>query len=197
MVQHSTPRALTEAEIADVTEDFAHPAKNAINAGFDGVELHGANGYLNQFIDSQANNRTHGYGGSLPRRLLFLREVVEGVVAVVGEDRIGVRLAPLTTLQGAVDDTPQATYLAAARMLDERCLYIPIAEADWDDAPEMPTTFKEALRLIYRGTMIYSGKYTAERTEQAVQNGWADLIGLVAPSLPIPISRRDFNGAWR
>lgn len=168
MVQHSAPRALTEAEIAGVVEDFEQAAKNAIDAGFDGVELHGANGYLiNQFIDLQANSRTDGYGGSLPRRLRFLREVAEAVTAAIGRDRVGVRLAPLTTLQGAIDDTPQATYLAVARALDEiGVAYIHIAEADWDDAPEMPVAFKEALRLIYRGTMIYSGKYTAERADR-------------------------------
>src|SRR5699024_1793168 len=83
MVQHSTPRALSETEIAQVVQDFAVAARNALEAGFDGVELHGANGYLiNQFIDSQANSRSDGYGGSLPNRLRFLREVTEAVVAV-------------------------------------------------------------------------------------------------------------------
>ncbi|MGN7713487.1 oxidoreductase [Agrobacterium radiobacter] len=111
---------LDETEIAGIVQDFSKAAKNAIDAGFDGVELHGANGYLiNQFIDSQANNLTDGYGGSLSHRLRFLQEVAEAVVAVVGKDRVGVRLAPITTLQGAIDDTPQATYLAAAKVLDE------------------------------------------------------------------------------
>lgn len=188
MVQHSRPRALNEAEIAGIVQDFAKAAKNAIDAGFDGVELHGANGYLiNQFIDSQANNRTDGYGGALSRRLRFLREVAEAVVAVVGKERVGVRLAPLTTLQGAIDDTPQATYLAAARVLDKiGVAYIHIAEADWDDAPEMPAAFKEALRLLYRGTLIYSGKYTLERAEQALSNDWADLIGFGRPFVANP-----------
>ncbi|SDN03376.1 alkene reductase [Ensifer sp. YR511] len=188
MVQHSKPRALSEAEIAYVVQDFVNAARNAIDAGFDGVELHGANGYLiNQFIDSQANTRVDGYGGSLSRRLRFLREVAEAVSVAIGEDRVGVRLAPLTTLQGAVDDTPQATYLAAAKVLDDvGAAYIHIAEADWDDAPQMPAAFKEALRLMYRGTMIYSGKYTAERAEQALQNGWADLIGFGRPFVANP-----------
>lgn len=120
MIQHSMPRALREDEIPGIVADYAQAARNALEAGFDGVELHGANGYLiNQFIDSQANQRTDGYGGSLQNRLRFLREVVQAVVAVAGGDRVGVRLAPLTTLQGAVDDTPQATYLAAAHLLGE------------------------------------------------------------------------------
>lgn len=188
MVQHSAPRALSEAEIAQVVQDFAAAARNALDAGFDGVELHGANGYLiNQFIDSQANTRTDSYGGSLSNRLRFLREVVEAVIAVVGRERVGMRLAPLTTLQGAVDDTPQATYLGAAKVLDDLgAAYVHIAEADWEDAPAMPAAFKEALRLIYRGTLIYAGKYTAERAEAALRNGWADLIGFGRPFVANP-----------
>ncbi len=188
MVQHSMPRALTLEEIPAIVQQFAHAARNALDAGFDGVELHGANGYLiNQFIDSQANDRTDAYGGSLGNRLRFLKEVVEAVVAVVGKDRIGVRLAPLTTLNGAVDDTPQATYLAAARLLDDLGVaYIHIAEVDWEDAPEMPVAFKEALRLVYRGTLIYAGKYTAATAEAALQAGWADLIGFGRPFIANP-----------
>jgi N-ethylmaleimide reductase len=199
MIQHSTPRALTEAEagIKNVVKDFAQAARNAMDAGFDGVELHGANGYLiNQFIDSQANHRTDNYAGSLSKRLRFLREVAEAVSGVAGRERIGVRLAPLTTLQGVVDDTPQATYLAAAETLDDiGVAYIHIAEADWDDAPEMPIAFKEALRIIYGGALIYAGKYTQDRAETALREGWADLIefgrSFVAnPDLPERLQRK-------
>ena len=188
MVQHSAPRALSEADIAQVVQDFAAAARNALAAGFDGVELHGANGYLvNQFIDSRANTRTDVYGGSLPNRLRFLREVTEAVIAATGAGRVGVRLAPLTTLQGAVDDTPQATYLGAAKLLDGLGVaYVHIAEADWEDAPEMPAAFKEALRMIYGGTLIYAGKYTRERAEAALQNGWADLVGFGRPFIANP-----------
>ncbi|MBF2976301.1 alkene reductase, partial [Pseudomonas aeruginosa] len=94
MVQHSAPRALAVEEIREIVADYAQAARNALDAGFDGVELHGANGYLiNQFIDSQANARNDQYGGSLENRLRFLREVAEAVTAVVGRERIGVRLA--------------------------------------------------------------------------------------------------------
>ncbi|WMT13033.1 alkene reductase [Serratia fonticola] len=197
-VQHSAPRALSEAEIVQVVQDFAAAARNALEAGFDGVEVHGANGYLiNQFIDSQANTRTDGYGGTLPNRLRFLREVTEAVVAVVGRERVGVRLAPLTTLQGAVDDTPQATYLAAAKVLDEiGVAYIHIAEADWEDAPAMPAAFKEALRMVYCGTLIYAGKYTAERAEAALDNSWADLIGFGRPFVANPDLPERLRNGW-
>ncbi len=188
MIQHSMPRALALDEIPGVIADYARAARNALEAGFDGVELHGANGYLiNQFIDSQANNRQDQYGGSLQNRLRFLREVVTAVTAEVGAERVGVRLAPLTTLQGAVDDTPQATYLAAARVLDALGVaYLHIAEADWEDAPEMPVAFKEALRMIYSGTLIYAGKYDVARAEEALQRGWADLIGFGRPFIANP-----------
>ncbi len=188
MVQHSLPRALAIEEIPGIVRDYAQAARNALDAGFDGIELHGANGYLiNQFIDSQANQRTDGYGGSLQNRLRFLREVVEAVAAEIGADRVGVRLAPLTTLQGAVDDTPQATYLAAAHLLDGLGVgYLHIAEADWEDAPVMPVAFKEALRMLYRGTLIYAGKYTVERAEEALAKGWADLIAFGRPFIANP-----------
>lgn len=188
MVQHDMPRALTLEEIPAIVNDYAQAARNAIAAGFDGIELHGANGYLiNQFIDSQANLRDDEYGGSLQNRLRFMREVVTAVSAAIGKERVGIRLAPLTTLMGSKDDTPEATYLAAACVLNELGIaYIHIAEADWEDAPVMPAAFKEALRIIFHGTLIYSGKYTKARAEEALVNGWADLIGFGRPFIANP-----------
>lgn len=188
MVQHDMPRALTLEEIPAIVNDYAQAARNAIAAGFDGIELHGANGYLiNQFIDSQANLRDDEYGGSLQNRLRFMREVVTAVSAAIGKERVGIRLAPLTTLMGSKDDTPEATYLAAASVLNELGIaYIHIAEADWEDAPVMPAAFKEALRIIFHGTLIYSGKYTKARAEEALTNGWADLIGFGRPFIANP-----------
>lgn len=187
-VQHSPPRALETAEVADIVRQFTVAAERAMAAGFDGVELHGANGYLiNQFIDSGSNLRTDRYGGSLANRLRFLVEVTQAVAAVAGADRVGVRLSPLTTAQGAVDDTPQATYLAAARLLDGIGIaYLHIAQADWDDAPPMAPAFKEALRLVYAGAMIYSGHYDLARAQEALRKGWADLVGFGRPFIANP-----------
>lgn len=188
MEQHSMPRALTVPEIKAIVDDYAQAAKNAIAAGFDGVELHGANGYLiEQFIDSQTNQRTDEYGGSLENRLRFLKEVVTAVVDAIGAGRVGVRQAPLTTLMGAMDDHPEETYIAAAQLLQEIGIaYIHIAEADWDNAPVMPPSFKEAYRAAFKGTLIYSGKYTKARAEEAVRKGWADLIGFGRPFIANP-----------
>lgn len=198
MVQHSKPHALTEHEIALVVQDFAQGARNALEAGFDGVEIHAANGYLvNQFIDSGVNDRVDAYGGTLQKRLRFLREVTEAVVAVAGRERVGVRLSPLTTLAGSIDETPQATYLAAAKLLNTMGVaYIHIAEADWEDAPFMPPAFKEALRLIYSGTLIYAGKYTQARAEDVIARGWADLIGFGRPFVANPDLPERFRHGW-
>lgn len=188
MEQHSTPRELTILEIKQIIQDFVQAAKNAMKAGFDGVELHGANGYLiEQFIDSQTNLRTDEYGGTLENRLRFLKEVTIAVADAIGAEKVGIRQAPLTTLMGAMDDNPEETYIAAAKMLNEIGIaYIHIAEADWDNAPEMSVEFKEAFRNTFKGSLIYSGKYTAERAEEALQNGWADMIGFGRPFIANP-----------
>ncbi|AOY93926.1 alkene reductase [Cupriavidus sp. USMAA2-4] len=188
-VQSSAPRALSIEEIHETVDQYRTAARHALAAGFDGVELHGANGYLvNQFIDSNANTRSDAYGGSLDKRLRFLREVTQALIEGTGDAaRVGIRLAPLTTLNGCVDDDPETTYLAAAGLLAELGVgYLHIAEADWDDAPLMPVGFKQKLRAAYPGVLIYAGKYTAERAREAIAAGWADLVAFGRPFVANP-----------
>jgi len=188
-VQASMPRALSIADIGAIVDDFRQAARNAMAAGFDGVELHAANGYLvNQFIDSNANDRVDAYGGSLENRLRFLGEVARALVEGTGaRHRVGIRLAPLTTLNGCVDADPETTYLAAAALLGEIGVgYLHIAEADWDDAPEMPASFKERLRETYPGMLIYAGHYTAARARAAIDAGWADMVAFGRPFVANP-----------
>ncbi|WJI17486.1 alkene reductase [Pseudoxanthomonas winnipegensis] len=188
-VQASMPRALATEEIPGIVDEFRQAARQAMAAGFDGVELHAANGYLvNQFIDSNANDRTDAYGGSLENRLRFLDEVATALVEGTGDRRrVGIRLAPLTTLNGCSDAQPQVTYLAAAKRLGEiDVAYLHIAEADWDDAPHMPLAFKRQLRVAFPGALIYAGKYTAERARAALEEGWADLIAFGRPFVANP-----------
>lgn len=188
-VQASEPRALSVDEIREILGQYRSAARNAIDAGFDGVELHGANGYLvNQFIDSNANARTDAYGGSLDNRLRFLAEVTQALIEGVGDPmRVGIRLAPLTTLNGCVDADPETTYLAAAKLLGELGVgYLHIAEADWDDAPVMPVDFKRKLREAFPNLIIYAGKYTGERAREAIEQGWADLIAFGRPFVANP-----------
>ncbi|MEM5430503.1 alkene reductase [Cupriavidus oxalaticus] len=188
-VQASKPRPLSVEEIREIVGQYRQAARNAMAAGFDGVELHAANGYLvNQFIDSGANDRADAYGGSLPNRLRFLDEVTRALIEGTGDSRrVGVRLAPLTTLNGCVDAEPQTTYTAAAKLLGEIGVgYLHIAEADWDDAPHMPAAFKQQLRAAFPGVLIYAGKYTAERARTALREGWADMIAFGRPFVANP-----------
>ncbi|CAK1973420.1 alkene reductase [Vibrio crassostreae] len=182
------PREMTKEDIKEAVEQYRQAALNAIEAGFDGIELHAANGYLiNQFIDSEANNRSDEYGGSIENRLRFLGEVVEAMVEAIGADRVGVRLAPFTSLNGTVDATPVETYTAAAVYLNlYKIVYLHIAEVDWDDAPETPKAFKAAVREAYDGVLIYAGKYDSERGEQAVAEGVTDMVGFGRPFVANP-----------
>lgn len=182
------PREMTKSDIDKVVEEYRQAALNAIEAGFDGIELHAANGYLiNQFIDSEANNRSDEYGGCIANRLRFMGEVVGAMVDAIGADRVGVRLAPFTSLNGTVDATPVETYTAAAALLNtHKVVYLHIAEVDWDDAPDTPQSFKQALRGAYHGVLIYAGRYNAEKAEQAIREGVADMIGFGRPFVANP-----------
>ena len=148
LVEPSMPRELASRDdIRQLVALYAQAAQNALDAGFDGVEIHAANGYLvNQFISAHANQRTDEYGGSLQKRLRFLREIVQAVAAVVGPERMGVRFTPLFTgtdqdrvYIGLVEDDPHATYIEAIKILEQAGVgYLSIAEADWDNAPDLP-----------------------------------------------------------
>ncbi|MEZ9864687.1 alkene reductase [Vibrio breoganii] len=182
------PREMTKADIEMVVEQYRQAALNAIEAGFDGIELHAANGYLiNQFIDSEANNRTDEYGGSIENRLRFLGEVVTAMSEAIGSDRVGVRLAPFTSLNGTIDATPVETYVAAAALLDKlNVVYVHIAEVDWEDAPETPKEFKTAVREAYKGVLIYAGRYDAEKGAEAIQENTTDMVGFGRPFISNP-----------
>jgi N-ethylmaleimide reductase len=182
------PREMTLSDINEVVGQYRQAAISALEAGFDGIELHAANGYLiNQFIDSESNARTDQYGGCLENRLRFLDEVIATMVDAIGADKVGVRLAPLTTLNGTVDSNPAETYTEAARVLNShKIAYLHIAEADWDDAPLMPISFKQGLREAFDGILIYAGKYTPEKAQIALAQGWADMVGFGRPFVSNP-----------
>jgi N-ethylmaleimide reductase len=191
----STPRALSNAEIKELVQLYAQAARNALEAGFDGVELHCANGYLvNQFISAHTNVRTDEYGGSLPNRLRFLAEVTQAVADVVGADRLGVRFAPLfvstdeeRVYLGLVEENPHETYIEAIKVLEDIGIaYLSLAEADWDDAPELPDSFRNAVRETFSGRILYAGKYTPQRADAAITAGWADLIAFGRPFIANP-----------
>ncbi len=204
LVAPSMPRELSVAEIKEMVALYAQAAQNAVSAGFDGVEIHAANGYLvNQFISEHANRRIDDYGGSLPNRLRFLREIVQAVSAVVGPDRLGVRFTPLFTSTdqdrvyiGFVEDDPHRTYVEAVKVLEEAGVaYLSIAEADWDNAPDLPEAFRRDIRQAFSGRIIYAGRYTAERGARLLEAGLADLVAIGRPFIANPdLPRRIANG---
>lgn len=204
LVAPAMPRALSVGEIKELVALYATAARNAIDAGFDGVEIHSANGYLiNQFISEHSNQREDEYGGSLENRLRFLREVVEAVAAAVGPDRVGVRFTPLFTgtdqervYIGLVEKDPHHTYIEAIKVLEASGIaYLSIAEADWENAPDLPEAFRRDVRSTFSGRVIYAGRYTAERGARLVEAGLADLIAFGRPFIANPdLPARIVNG---
>jgi N-ethylmaleimide reductase len=201
----SVPRALTTAEVKELVQLYAQAARNALNAGFDGVEIHCANGYLvNQFISEHSNQREDEYGGSLQNRLRFLREVVTAVAEVVGADCLGVRFAPLfasteedRVYMGLVEADPHTTYIEAIKILEETGIaYLSIAEADWDNAPELPADFRRAVRQTFSGRIIYAGRYTAERGAETLAAGLGDLIAFGRPFIANPDLPQRIANDW-
>ncbi|OYT95200.1 MAG: alkene reductase [Pseudomonas sp. PGPPP3] len=188
MLDCPTPRELTSTDIAAIIEDYRRAARNADLAGFDGVEIHGANGYLiDQFLRSTSNQRTDAYGGSRERRLRFLQEVVSAVAEEIGAARVGVRLAPFITARNMACPDIIPTILEAAAYLDRVGIgYLHLSEADWDDAPQIPQEFRLLLRAAYRGVIIVAGRYTRERGEDLLQQGLVDLIAFGRPFIANP-----------
>ncbi|MEN6670326.1 alkene reductase [Psychrobacter sp. B38] len=191
----SEPRALSTEEVGELVTMYAQAARNALEAGFDGVELHCANGYLvNQFISEHSNTRDDEYGGSLTNRLRFLKEVVAAVSEVVGADRLGVRFAPLfastdetRVYLGLVESDPHHTYIEAIKVLEQAGIaYLSIAEADWDNAPDLPESFYQAVRAEFSGCIIYAGKYTVEKSIDMLSKDYGDLFAFGRPFIANP-----------
>src|SRR5690606_13864455 len=184
----SVPRALRTEEIPGVVEQFAQAARRAHRAGFDLVEVHGANGYLlQQFLSSNSSWREGRYGGWLETRARFAREVVDAVVAQLGPDRVGVRLSPHFAGHDIADAEPEESALYLAREFTRRGIaYLHIAEPDWAGGPRLSDQFRFALREAFAGVLAFCGGYTAERAEQLIASGGADAVAFGRPFIANP-----------
>ncbi|MEW6640650.1 MAG: alkene reductase [Pseudomonadota bacterium] len=196
------PQELTLAGIAQIVEDYAQAARNALAAGMDGVEIHAGNGYLlDQFINSSSNHRADQYGGSPEKRARLLIEVVDRIRNDVGSSRVGVRLTPMGRFMGMHDDTPEETFGTIVDELDKRGLaYLHLVE------PEIVGTQKDeqhdprwdaivlGLRRRYRGVLMLAGGYDAQKAELALASNRADIIAfgrlfIANPDLPERLKR--------
>lgn len=186
---HPTPRAMTTKEVEQMVKLYVKAATQAIAAGFDGVELHAANGYLmDQFLHPTTNKRTDKYGGSIANRVRFVLEVVAAVSSAIGRDKTGVRLSPYSQLNDLqhhheIDATYQ--YLADALDLYSPS-YIHLADGHDKGEPEIPAMLLAGIRSRFRGTLILNGNFDASRAEHTVQSGLADLVAFENPCESAP-----------
>jgi N-ethylmaleimide reductase len=183
-VAYETPRALETSEVVGIVEAFRQAARNAKAAGFDGVEVHGANGYLiEQFLQSRSNRRTDQYGGSIENRVRFLMEVTQAVIDVWGADRVGVRLSPygVANDSGEADPMPLYTHaiqslnplgLAYLHFIEPRSSGAGRAEVNHQNVPSAMVLF----RPVWKGVLISAGGFTGESAEAAIAAGHADAI---------------------
>jgi N-ethylmaleimide reductase len=189
MQPNATPKAMTEAEVKAAIAEFAQAAKNAVAAGFDGIELHAANGYLlEQFFRPTSNKRADNYGGSVENRARFVLEVVNATIAAIGKDKVGIRLSPF----GVFNDMPlypemEADYDTLAKKLnDAGVVYIHLVDHSSMGAPAVPDSVKAAFRSVFKRTLILSGGYDAARAEADLVAKKGDLIAVGKPFLANP-----------
>ncbi|MDO9213005.1 MAG: alkene reductase [Methylococcales bacterium] len=174
-----TPRDLSVAEIQEIVEHYRVAAENALAAGFDGVEIHGANGYLiDQFLRDGSNQRTDNYGGCLANRSRFLWQVTDAVVSVWGADRVGVRLAPSGTFNDMTDSVPEDLFVYVLKQLNNFDLaYVHVVDALESDIRHGANVVDLAvLRAAYQGTLIVCGAYNYDRANVAIAQGLADAV---------------------
>lgn len=187
---HERARAATKADIVRIVEDYTKAAANAKAAGFDGVQLHGANGYLvDQFLRSSTNLRSDEYGGSPENRTRFMREVLEGIIAVWGADRVGIRLSPNGATQGCDDPDPAAIFGAAAKVLQELGVsWLELRQPGPNGtfgATEVPQQ-DGLIRSFYKGSLVLNSDYTAADAAADVASGRCEAISFGRPYISNP-----------
>jgi len=199
MQDFPVPVAMTQEEIQTTKQEYVDAAKNAIAAGFDGVELHGANGYLmEQFLSPASNKRTDEYGGTVENRCRFIIEVVAAASDAIGKDRIGIRLSPF----GVANDMPN--YPGISEVYDHLSnelnrlgiLYIHLADHSAMGAPVVPLSIKLQVRNNFKNSLILSGGYDLEHAENDVHSNFAELVAFGRPFIDNPDLVERFRHNW-
>ncbi len=189
MVSLPVPKEIATKDIPALINEFVHAAKSAVAAGFDGVELHGANGYLlEQFLNSATNQRSDQYGGSIENRNRFVLEVAAAVANAIGKERTAIRLSPFGVANEIVpDETTEEQYIALAEGLQKiGIVYIHVVDHAALGAPPVPDSVKEAIGKNYTDTIIISGGYDAERAEADLEAGKGELVAFGRPFISNP-----------
>ncbi len=186
---HPVPRAMTEADLGKARDEFVQAARNAIAAGFDGVELHGANGYLlEQFLNPASNVRTDAYGGSVEKRCRFVLEVAQAVADAIGGGKVGIRLSPYGVNGGMTpyaEIDPTYTYLTE-KLASTGLQYIHVVDHSAMGAPPVSADLKAAMRKAWPRTVIVCGGFDRAKAEAALAEGTADLVAFGRPLLANP-----------
>jgi N-ethylmaleimide reductase len=189
MQAHSQPQAMSESDIKMAITEYAEAAKNAISAGFDGVEIHAANGYLiEQFLNANVNTRKDTYGGSNSARNKFLLEILDEVTQAIGPEKVGIRLSPY----GAFNSTGefpevQAQYMELVEKISKLgLLYLHVLDHSAMGAPSVPKEFKQKMRKAFDGPFILAGGFEKESADKALNGEEADLIGFGRPFISNP-----------
>ena len=193
------PKAMTQEELKLSVKEFEYSAILSLKAGFDGVELHGANGYLlEQFLSPISNHRTDKYGGSIENRCRFVLEVVDVVIKAIGKEKTSIRLSPF----GVASDMPhypeiEETYTYLAEQLNNRgIVYVHLVDHSSMGAPEVPFSIKKTIHKKFRNTMILTGGYTRKSAEEDLNSGFTDLVGFGRQFINNPDLVERFKNGW-
>lgn len=189
MQPHPVPKVMSEADIERTLEEYVHSAKLAVEAGFDGIELHGANGYLiEQFLNVGSNQRTDAWGGSVANRIRFAVEAARRTALAIGPEKVGIRISPYGVFNGSVPDAEtDAVYLALAAALSElKLLYIHTVDHSGMGAPKPKPELIRQIRSTFKGRLILSGGYDRQRAEADLKEGHGDLIAFGTKFLANP-----------
>jgi N-ethylmaleimide reductase len=189
MQPHAVPRAMSEADVRQAIGEYVLASRNAIAAGFDGIELHGANGYLiEQFLSPHTNQRTDAWGGSVEKRLGFVVEVAQAVAAAIGGARVGIRLSPYGANAGMKPhpEIEETFTTLVPRLASTGIQYVHLVDHSAMGAPPVPETLKRALRQAWPRTFILAGGFDRESAEAALNDGRCDLVAFGRPFLANP-----------
>ena len=198
MVETGMPRALSEQDIQDTIADFVQAAKNAMEAGFDGVEIHAAHGYLiDQFMRMASNQRTDQYGGCQENRMRFMLETVEAVAKEIGSDKVAIRVSP-HVIEGYAEEDPeiiQLTLKALAKLAPMNLAYVHFSE-NISRYVEAPESFRQQVREVYPNPIMVAGKLTKETAQQLLDKQYADLVAFGTPYVTNPDLVQRFKNDW-